>query len=103
MASRRSASISCAPYISPEASPADMRTCTGHIVTGLMERSSALPRSVVGVRRDRRRPRRQLLILILQLIELVINPALGQQLLVRSHFTDLAFVHHDNLVGALDG
>src|SRR5260370_1115350 len=26
---RRSASISCAPYMSPEASPAEMRTCTG--------------------------------------------------------------------------
>src|SRR5271157_3479610 len=95
---RRSASISCAPYISPEASPAEMRTCTGHIVTGWTERCS-----VVRVR-GRRRPRHtDLLILILQLIQLPVNPALGQQLLVRSHFAHLAFVHHDDLVGALDG
>src|SRR6266481_8391325 len=78
---RRSASISCAPYISPEASPAEIRICTGHIVTGLMERCS-VERLVVRVCRDRRSPRRQLLILILQLIQLVINPALRQQLLV---------------------
>lgn len=35
-------------------------------------------RSVVRIRRDRGSPRRHFLILILQLIELVINPALGQ-------------------------
>src|SRR5208337_3003273 len=98
MAARRSASINCAPYISPEASPAEMRTCTGHIVTVWMAQ-----RSVVRVRRDRGSPRWHFLVFILQLIELVINPALSQQLLMRSHLADLAFVHHDNLVGALDG
>src|ERR1700687_1384812 len=97
-AARRRASINCAPYISPEASPAEMRIRTGHIVMGRMAR-----RSVVRIRRDRGSPRRHLLILVLQLIELVINPALGQQLLVRSHLADLAFVHHDDLVGPLDG
>src|SRR5271169_412658 len=97
-ARRRRASISCAPYISPEASPAEMRTCTGHIVTGSMDQ-----RSVVRVRGDRGSPGRHLLILILQLVELVVNSALGQQLLVRSHFADLPFVHHDDLVGTLDG
>src|SRR6266853_1619764 len=98
----RRASMSWAPYISPEASPAEIRICTGHIVTGLMERCS-VERLVVRVYRDRGSPRRHLLILILQLIQLVVNPALGQQLLVRSHLADLAFVHHDDLVGALDG
>src|ERR1019366_1306004 len=53
--------------------------------------------------RSARHPRRHFLILILQLVKLVVNPALGQQLLVRSHLADLAFVHHDDLVGALDG
>src|SRR5882724_2679107 len=54
--------------------------------------------------RGRGRPRHaNLLIFVLQLIELPVNPALGEELLVRSHFADLAFVHDDDLVGALDG
>src|SRR5271156_538681 len=97
-ARRRRASMSCAPYMSPEASPAEMRTCTGHIVMGWIDH-----RSVVGVRGRGRPLCIRLLIFVLQLIELVVNAALGQQLLVRSHLADLAFVHHDDLVGALDG
>ncbi len=42
------------------------------------------------------------LIFVLQLIEPVINAALGEQLLVGTHFANLAFVHHDDLIGALD-
>ena len=45
----------------------------------------------------------QLLIPVLQLIQLEVNPAQGKQLLMRAHFADLAFVHHDDLVGALHG
>src|SRR5580692_4782108 len=43
------------------------------------------------------------LVFILQLIELVVNAVLGEQLLVRTHLPNLPFVHHDNLVGALNG
>ena len=63
--------------------------------------------SVVGagcdLRRRRGRGRSNLLILVLQLIELVINAAIGEQLLVGTDFAHLAFVHHDNFVGALNG
>jgi hypothetical protein len=41
------------------------------------------------------------LILVLELVKLEVNAALGEQLLVRAHFADLAFVHDDDLVGAL--
>ena len=43
------------------------------------------------------------LIFVLQLIKLEINAVLGQELLVGAHLADLAFVHHDDFVGALDG
>ena len=43
------------------------------------------------------------LILVLQLIELVVDAMVGQEFLVCAHFAKLAFVHDQNLVGALDG
>src|ERR1700731_852857 len=45
----------------------------------------------------------QFLVFILQLIKLPINAALAKQLLVGSNFADVAFVHHDDLVSALNG
>src|ERR1700683_3719822 len=44
-----------------------------------------------------------LLIFILQLVKLVVNSALGQKLLVRSHLANLPLVHADDRVGALNG
>src|SRR5208283_4216361 len=41
------------------------------------------------------------LVLVLKLVELPIDTAIGQQLLVRTDFAHLAFVHHDDLAGAL--
>ena len=43
-----------------------------------------------------------LLVFILQLIQFVIKPALGQQLLVRADLANSPFVHDDDLVAALD-
>src|SRR5579863_4733858 len=57
---------------------------------------------VVRVGRDLRATG-NLLIAVLQLIQLVVNPALGQQLLVSPDLPHLTFVHDDDLVGALDG
>src|SRR5262249_19986665 len=63
---------------------------------------------VVAARSDRGRARRghpryvDLLVLVLQLIKFVVNPTLGDQLLMRSHFAYLALVHDDDLVGALN-
>ena len=51
----------------------------------------------------RKRRYRQLLVLVLQLVELPVDAAMGQQLLVRADLADLALVHHDDLVGALNG
>ena len=52
----------------------------------------------------RGRPRHtDLLVFVLELVELIVNTAIGEQLLVSSHFAHLAFVHHDDLVGALHG
>src|SRR5580692_9483724 len=48
--------------------------------------------------RHRRTHPTTFLVLILQLVELVINPPLRQQLLVRSHLAHLAFMHDDDLV-----
>ena len=42
------------------------------------------------------------LIFVLQLVELVVNAALGQQLLMRSNFAQLALVHDDDFIGALN-
>ena len=39
----------------------------------------------------------------LHFIQLCVEPALFQQLLVSAHFFDLAFVHHDDLAGFADG
>src|SRR5271157_4848682 len=77
-------SISCAPYISPDASPAEIRIFTGNIVAAETERGS------VGIRRRGRPLHTNFLIFVLQLVELVVDPALGQQLLMRPHLTDLA-------------
>ena len=49
------------------------------------------------------RQRADLLILVLQLVELPVEAALREQLLVGAHLAQLAFVHHENRVGALDG
>src|SRR5258708_1190007 len=125
-ATRGRASMSCAPYSSPEASPADIRIrksalkgssrcveyvnlsgwCYFHLCSdraSLVIRAGGDLRLLEAVRiRGRGRPRYiDLLILVLQLIQLEVNPALGQELLVRSHFADLAFVHDDDFVGAL--
>ena len=48
------------------------------------------------------RPCGAFLVLVLQLVQLPVNPAQRQQLLVRAGFAQLAFVHHQNAVGALD-
>ena len=45
----------------------------------------------------------ELLVLVLELIELPIKSALGQQLLVRSALAELTFVHDKDSVGGLDG
>ena len=68
--------------------------------------ASRKPRLVVRADRRRRRRsavRRNLLILVLQLIELVVDAALREQLLVRAHLADLPLMHNDDLVGALNG
>ena len=53
--------------------------------------------------RPGRSPLAEFLIFVLQLIELVINAALREQLLMSAHFAHLAFVHDNNLVGLLHG
>src|SRR5512142_2046784 len=147
-ARRRRASINPAPYISPEASPAEMRMRMdgGRIAEKLVVASSQLPvagwlsslRSLYFVRHPthdlQHSPRRRgtdsqlgtvnclivpdhrsrlycrfgrengdFLVLVLELVELVVDAALGEQLLVRAHFSNLALVHDDDLVGALHG
>ena len=42
------------------------------------------------------------LVFVLQLVKLPVDSAFGQQFLVRSHFAQLALVHDDDLVGALN-
>ena len=39
----------------------------------------------------------------MKLVELEVDAALGEELLVSAHFADLAFVHDDDLVGTLHG
>src|SRR5581483_1451844 len=58
-------------------------------------------RSLVGGWGER--GRRQFLVLVLQLVKLVVNASLGQELLVRAHLANLAFVHDEDLVSTLDG
>src|SRR5271163_2683618 len=41
--------------------------------------------------------------LVLQLIELVVDAAQSQQLLMGSRLAQLCFVHHQNSIGALNG
>ncbi len=61
---------------------------------GLLEASRAV--------RGRGRPRHiDLLIFVLQLVELVVDAALGQEFLMRAHFADLSLVHNDDFVSAL--
>jgi|SRR5215472_8406176 len=43
------------------------------------------------------------LVFVLKLVELPINAALGEQLLVAADLADLALVHDDDLVGSLNG
>src|SRR5262249_41657799 len=45
----------------------------------------------------------QLLVFVLELVELPVDAAVGEQLLVAADLAHLAFVHDDDLVGALDG
>ncbi len=45
----------------------------------------------------------RLLILVLELVELPVKAALGQQLLVRAHLAQLALVHDQDGIGALHG
>src|SRR5947209_17390046 len=47
--------------------------------------------------------RRNFLVLVLELVELPVNAALREQLLMASHFAHPALMHHDDLVGALNG
>jgi hypothetical protein len=42
----------------------------------------------------------QFLVFVLKLVELPLNPALGQQFLVAADFAHVALVHHDDLVRA---
>src|SRR6185503_6428455 len=44
-----------------------------------------------------------LLILVLELVELPVKPALRQQVLVVSHLAQLAFMHHENCIRTLNG
>jgi hypothetical protein len=55
------------------------------------------------IRSDRRGAHTQFLVFILQLIKLPVNAALRQQFLVAADLPNVAFVHHDNLVRALNG
>ena len=45
----------------------------------------------------------QFLILVLELVQAVINSALGEQLLVRTLLAQSAFVEYENAIGVLDG
>src|SRR5215472_9748146 len=54
------------------------------------------------VRADLRLPHSQLLVFVLQLIELPVNAAMRQQLLVVADLAHLAFVHGDDLIGSLN-
>jgi hypothetical protein len=44
----------------------------------------------------------RLLVLVLQLVELPVESAVGEQLLVRAHLAQLPFVHDQDHLGALD-
>src|SRR5580692_53673 len=48
-----------------------------------------------------RREDAALLVFVLELVELPVEAALGEQFLVRAHLAELAFVHHKDGVGAL--
>src|SRR5205823_1908026 len=86
--------------------------CSGHSSTGAIEwktKSYASRRSFRRSRRDwrswsilRRSKLLSLLILVLQLIQLPINPSQRQELLMVARLAELAFMHHQNSVGALD-
>ena len=43
----------------------------------------------------------QFLVFVLQLIQLEVNPSIGEKLLVGAHFPQLGFMHHDDFVGTL--
>ena len=45
----------------------------------------------------------EFLILVLELVKLPVEAALGEQLLVGAHLAELALVHDEDGVGALDG
>src|SRR4030095_14232835 len=45
---------------------------------------------------------RDFLILVLELIKLVVQPALGKKFLMRTHFAHAAFVHHQDLIALLN-
>src|SRR5579872_2673177 len=110
---RRRASISCAPYMSPEASPAEMRTRRGRGTEGwpaVVEGADGGWSLVVGkggsvvagyADAGVSCSRGNFLVLVLQLIKLPVNAALGQQLLVAAHFAQFALMHDQDLVRAL--
>src|SRR5580700_1691291 len=106
---RSSVSMSCAPYISPEASPAEIRirkTALYRVLRACLVVPSGSDFRLREASRIRGRgcPRHiDFLVFVLELIQLEVNPALGQELLVGAHFADLAFVHNDDFVGALHG
>src|SRR6185369_7454916 len=57
---------------------------------------------VVGACCDRWRSCGKFLVFVLQLVKLVVNTAVGEQLLVRADLAHLAFMHNDDLVGSLN-
>src|SRR5438309_11201143 len=62
--------------------------------------------SVVGAGRDLRAGEHRsdsFLVFVLQLVELIVNAALGEELLMCADLADLSLVHDDDLVGALNG
>ena len=97
----RNAVASRAAYMSPEASPAEIRTSVGGIRVAIdiflardhadSRRAGARPAGIVAscARRDRH-GYAQLLVLVLELVEAVVNAALGEQFLMGALFAQTA-------------
>ena len=56
-----------------------------------------------GHRRGRRHRDAEFLVFVLELVELVVEAALGEELLVGAALAELASVHDEDLVRGLDG
>src|SRR5215471_1002679 len=123
-----SAVASRAAYMSPEASPAErskemggmkrsdsyyptnfIRQCSGHLEVAIYVCQQQLITRRCGRRKDRRAWTRrkairagELLLLVLELIQAVVNPALCQQFLVRAFFAQAPFVEYQDTVRVLD-